>query len=54
MAKVYEDGPYAVKVLNQPSGQTCTVTGGDNGDGTGTVKSSGVAVPVVVNCAAST
>ena len=54
MAQVYEDGPYAVKVLNQPSGQTCTVTGGDNGDGTGTVKSSGVAVPVVVNCAAST
>lgn len=54
MAKVYEDGPYAVKVLNQPSGQTCTVSGGDNGDGSGTVKSSGVAVPVVVNCAAST
>ena len=36
MAKVYEDGPYGVKILNQP-GQTCTVSGGDNGTGTGTV-----------------
>lgn len=52
MAQVYEDGPYAVKILTQPAGQTCTVTGGDNGDGSGTVKSNGVAVPVVVNCAA--
>jgi hypothetical protein len=48
---VLEDGPYAVKILAQPAGQTCTVSGGDNGDGTGTVKSGGVAVPVAVNCA---
>jgi hypothetical protein len=51
LAPVLEDGPYAVKILAQPAGQTCTVSGGDNGDGTGTVKSGGVAVPVVVNCA---
>jgi hypothetical protein len=53
MAPVYEDGPYAVKVLNQPAGQTCTVSGGDSGTGTGTVGSTDV-TNVVVNCAAST
>jgi hypothetical protein len=53
MAQVYEDGPYAVKVLNQPAGQTCTVSGGDSGTGTGTVGSTAV-TNVVVNCAAST
>lgn len=51
MASVYEDGPYAVKILTQPSGQTCTVSGGDHGDGTGTVGSTDV-TSVVVNCAA--
>lgn len=53
MAPVYEDGPYALKVLTQPSGQTCTVSGGDHGDGTGTVGSTDV-TNVAVNCVAST
>lgn len=53
MAQVYEDGPYAVKVLTQPTGQTCTVSGGDHGDGTGTVGSTDV-TNVAVNCVAST
>lgn len=35
MAKVNEDGPYAVTVLQQPAGQTCTVSGGGNGAGGG-------------------
>jgi hypothetical protein len=50
MAKVNQDGPYAVKVLNQPSGQTCTVAGGDNGNGTGVVGANAI-TSVVVNCA---
>jgi hypothetical protein len=50
MAPVYEDGPYALKILTQPTGQTCAVSGGDNGDGSGNVQSNGVAIPVVVNC----
>ena len=53
MAVVYEDGPYAVKVLNQPAGQTCTVTGGDTGTGTGTVGPTDV-TNVAVNCVAGT
>lgn len=52
MAKVSQGGPYAVKVLNQPAGQTCTVSGGDNGIGAGTV-GAGTVTSVVVNCAAS-
>jgi hypothetical protein len=35
MAGVNEDGPYAVTVLQQPAGQTCTVSGGGNGNGGG-------------------
>jgi hypothetical protein len=49
MAKVYQDGPYAVKVLNQPAGQTCTVSGGDTGTGTGKVGATPI-TNVVVNC----
>jgi hypothetical protein len=52
MAKVPQDAPYAVKVLNQPAGQTCTVSGGDNGNGTGVVGATAV-TSVVVNCAAN-
>lgn len=52
MAQVLQGGPYAVKVLNQPAGQTCTVSGGDNGNGTGIVGGSAV-TSVVVNCAAN-
>jgi hypothetical protein len=53
MGQVYEDGPYAIKVLNQPAGQTCTVSGGDTGTGSGTV-GAGDVTNVVVNCTAST
>ena len=35
MAKVYEDGAYGVTVLTQPTGQTCTVSGGSSGNGSG-------------------
>jgi hypothetical protein len=52
MAPANEGAPYAVKVLTQPNGQTCSVSGGDHNDGTGTVQSAGVVVPIVVNCAA--
>jgi hypothetical protein len=53
MAPVYEDGPYAIKILTQPSGQTCTVTGGDTGTGAGTVGANNV-TNVAINCVAST
>lgn len=35
MASVNEDGPYGVTVLNQPAGQTCAVSGGSSGNGSG-------------------
>jgi hypothetical protein len=35
MAKVGEDGAYGVTVLTQPTGQTCTVSGGSSGNGAG-------------------
>ena len=35
MAKVNEDGAYGVSVLTQPTGQTCTVSGGSSGNGSG-------------------
>ena len=35
MAKVGEDGAYGVTVLTQPAGQTCTVSGGSSGNGSG-------------------
>jgi hypothetical protein len=53
MAKVYQDGTYAVKVLNQPTGQTCTVSGGDSGNGSGTAGAGGI-TNVVVSCRAGT
>ena len=40
--------PYAVSVLIQPPSQTCSVSGGDNGNGSGTV--AGASVIVGVNC----
>jgi hypothetical protein len=49
MANVYEDGPYGVTILQQPTGQTCTVSGGDNGSGSGTVGSTDVS-SVAVTC----
>jgi hypothetical protein len=48
---VYEDGAYGVTILNQPSGQTCVVAGGDNGKGSGTMGSTDLDGKVVVNCA---
>lgn len=47
MTPVYEDGAYGVTILQQPTGQTCTVA-----NGTGTVGSTDV-TSVSVNCAAS-
>ena len=37
MAPVNEYGAYGVTVLQQPAGQTCTVSGGGNGKGAGTM-----------------
>ncbi|MDN4054121.1 hypothetical protein QPK32_13630 [Massilia sp. YIM B02763] len=51
MSAVYEDGPYGVTILSQPAGQTCTVTGGDNGKGSGTMGSTNLDGKVVINCA---
>ncbi|QJE00361.1 hypothetical protein HH212_10280 [Massilia forsythiae] len=47
MDKVNEDGPYGVTILQQPSGQTCTVA-----NGSGIVGAVNVTT-VSVNCAAS-
>lgn len=47
MNDVAEDGQYGVTILQQPTGQTCTVS-----NGTGTVGSTDV-TGVSVNCAAS-
>ena len=40
---------YAVSVLIQPPSQTCSVSGGDNGNGSGTVTSGNV-TSISVNC----
>jgi len=50
MATVNEDGPYGITVLTQPAGQTCTVSGGANGNGTGTMGST-EDTTVTVTCA---
>ncbi len=42
------DSYYEVTVLTPPTGQTCTVSGGENGDGSGTI--SGANVTVTVTC----
>jgi hypothetical protein len=41
--KLADSSAYAVTVSSQPTGQTCTVTGGANGDGTGTITGADVA-----------
>jgi hypothetical protein len=51
LSNVYEDGPYGVTVLTQPSGQTCTVSGGGNGKGGGTMGSTDLIDNVLVTCA---
>ena len=50
MAGVNEDGPYGVTVLQQPTGQTCTVSGGGNGKGAGTMGATETTT-VTVTCA---
>ncbi len=50
MTPVYEDGPYGVTVLTQPAGQTCSVTGGTNGKGAGTMGATDLIDNVVVTC----
>jgi hypothetical protein len=50
MAKVNEDGPYGVTILTQPTGQTCTVSGGGNGSGAGSMGSD-ESTTVTVTCA---
>ena len=52
MAPVNEDGPYVVKVLTQPAGQTCTVSGGSTGTGSGTMGAT-EDTTVTVTCAAA-
>jgi hypothetical protein len=50
MADVNQDAPYGVTVLNQPTGQTCTVSGGGAlNNGSGTVGADDVK-SVVVTC----
>lgn len=50
MSPVYEDAPYGIAVLTQPTGQTCTVSGGDNGSGSGTMLSVDLVAKVLVTC----
>jgi hypothetical protein len=50
MATVYEDGAYGVSVLQQPTGQTCTVSGGSSGNGSGVMGSATEGVTVTVTC----
>ena len=50
MAGVNEDGPYGVTILQQPAGQTCTVSGGGNGNGSGTMGAT-EGTTVTVTCA---
>ncbi|WP_296951013.1 hypothetical protein [uncultured Massilia sp.] len=50
MTPVYEDGPYGVTVLTQPAGQVCSVTGGTNGKGAGTMGATDLVDNVVVTC----
>lgn len=50
LTDVYEDGPYGVTVLTQPAGQTCTVSGGGNGKGSGTMGSTDLIDNVRVTC----
>lgn len=51
MADVYEDGPYGITILTQPTGQTCTVSGGSSNNGSGTMGSTDLIDNVVVTCA---
>lgn len=50
MADVYEDGAYGVTILTQPTGQTCTVSGGSSGNGSGIMGSADAGTTVTVTC----
>lgn len=50
MASVNEDGAYGVTVLTQPTGQTCTVSGGSSGNGSG-IMGATETTTVTVTCA---
>jgi hypothetical protein len=49
MDDVFQGAAYGISVLTNPTGQTCTVSGGDTGTGTGVVKETDVN-NVVVTC----
>jgi len=49
MAPVNQDGAYGVTVLTQPTGQTCTVSGGSSGNGSG-IMGETEATTVTVTC----
>ena len=50
LSEVYEDGPYGITVLAQPAGQNCSVSGGGNGKGGGTMGSTDLIDNVIVTC----
>ena len=50
MTPVNEDGAYGVTVLTQPTGQTCTVSGGSSGNGAG-IMGATETTTVTVTCA---
>lgn len=56
MNNVYEDAPYGVTVFQNPTDsatgakQSCTVSGGDTGTGTGTMRDANLNGNVVVTC----
>jgi hypothetical protein len=50
MSPVNEDGAYGVTVLTQPTGQTCTVSGGSSGNGSG-IMGATETTTVTVTCA---
>jgi hypothetical protein len=52
MATVNEGGAYGVTILTQPAGQTCTVSGGSNNNGTG-IMGSDESTTVTVTCVAN-
>jgi hypothetical protein len=50
MDPVYQGAAYGISVLTNPTGQTCSVSGGDTGTGTGTMKEADLVGTVVVTC----
>lgn len=50
MDPVYQGAAYGISVLTNPAGQTCAVSGGDTGTGTGTMKDADLNGTVIVTC----